>query len=161
MAKELVVVALALSILIYNQIHSYSENSLADASFGSAAETGFAEVVTKEGGRVYPLPKARRIANLVSDDPLEKGERVVLSEEGFVNIEKMAGGKRLLFGMPLQINSESAEDLVALPGIGPKKAETIVRDRKERGPFKSPDDLVRVRGIGEKTLERLRPLIQL
>ena len=161
MEKGLVIATLALSILIYNQLHKYFENSPDHASFPPAFETGIAEVVSKDGARVYPLPDAWRMTGLPSEQLLEKGRRVVMGEDGSLRIEKMEGGKRLLFGMPLHLNSESAEDLAALPGVGPKKAEAIVREREELGPFISPDDLVRVRGIGPKTLERLRPLIDL
>ena len=58
---------------------------------------------------------------------------------------------------PVDLNSGGVEDLVRLPGIGPVKAEAIVRARSERGPFASVDDLLAVRGIGPKTLAALRP----
>jgi competence ComEA-like helix-hairpin-helix protein len=48
------------------------------------------------------------------------------------------------------INRASARDLEALPGIGPSLAERIVEERKKAGPFRSPRDLVRVKGIGPK-----------
>jgi len=41
--------------------------------------------------------------------------------------------------------------------VGPVLAERILEDRKRNGPFRSVEDLRRVKGIGEKTLERLRP----
>ena len=56
---------------------------------------------------------------------------------------------------PIDLNRASAGQLTRLPGIGPKIARRIVDDRNQRGPFKSVDDLSRVRGIGKKTLERL------
>jgi competence protein ComEA len=43
-----------------------------------------------------------------------------------------------------------------LPGIGPELAQRIVADRQARGPFRRVEDLRRVRGIGPKTLERMR-----
>ncbi|MBK9664640.1 MAG: helix-hairpin-helix domain-containing protein [Gammaproteobacteria bacterium] len=49
----------------------------------------------------------------------------------------------------------------ALQGVGLKKAEAIVAYRNEHGPFKSVDDLVNVKGIGEKSLEKLRPQVAL
>lgn len=60
----------------------------------------------------------------------------------------------------LNINTASAAQLELLPGIGPALAQRIIADRAERGPFLSVDDLDRVRGIGPRTLERLRPLIR-
>ncbi len=44
-----------------------------------------------------------------------------------------------------------------LPGIGPALAARIVADREARGPFGGPDGLARVRGIGQRTVERIRP----
>lgn len=56
----------------------------------------------------------------------------------------------------VNINSASAEELDALPGVGPSTAAAIVEDREQNGPFNSVDDLLRVSGVGEKKLERLR-----
>ena len=49
------------------------------------------------------------------------------------------------------------DGLVAVPGIGPTKAQAIVDHRSAHGPFKSVDDLKSVKGIGAKRLEKLRP----
>ena len=53
-------------------------------------------------------------------------------------------------------NRASAADLTRLPGIGPALAGRIVADRGQNGVFRSPESLLRVRGIGPKTLERIR-----
>jgi competence ComEA-like helix-hairpin-helix protein len=58
----------------------------------------------------------------------------------------------------LNINTASAAELELLPGIGPALAARIIEDRLAAGPFKSVDDLDRVKGIGPKTLERVRDL---
>ena len=57
---------------------------------------------------------------------------------------------------PVDINTADAERLASLPGIGASIAQRIVDYRKEHGPFKSVDELVNVRGVGEKLLARLR-----
>ena len=58
----------------------------------------------------------------------------------------------------ININTASAEELAEfLPGIGEKKANGIVEYREKAGGFVSVDELIRVDGIGEKTLENIRP----
>jgi comEA protein len=59
----------------------------------------------------------------------------------------------------LDINEAAEEELVILPGIGPKKARAIVDWRDNNGPFENVDQLENVRGIGPRTLEGLRPYI--
>ncbi len=59
----------------------------------------------------------------------------------------------------ININSATAEELEQLPGIGPSTAQKIVSDRMANGSFKSPDDLKRVTGIGDKKFETISALI--
>ena len=56
----------------------------------------------------------------------------------------------------VDVNTASAEELKQLPGVGPKMSQSIIEARSKE-PFRSVEDLRRVRGIGVKTLERLRP----
>ena len=53
----------------------------------------------------------------------------------------------------ININTASAEELAQLKGIGPSHAAKIVAYREKNGPFKMPEDLVQVSGIGQKTFE--------
>lgn len=57
----------------------------------------------------------------------------------------------------ININSAGVEELMLLPGVGPKRAQAVLEWRAKNGPFLSVDDLTEVRGIGKSTLERLRP----
>ena len=57
------------------------------------------------------------------------------------------------------MNSATAEELIALPGIGKVTAGRIIEYRTQNGPFQSVEDLRKVGGIGAKTMERLRPLV--
>lgn len=58
----------------------------------------------------------------------------------------------------ININTASAAQLAEfLPGIGEKKAADIVEYREQAGKFVTVDELIKVNGIGEKTLERIRP----
>ncbi len=60
----------------------------------------------------------------------------------------------------LDLNAADARALATLPGIGPALAERIVAERTAHGPFASPEDLLRVPGIGAGRLERIRPLVR-
>ncbi|SIT82556.1 helix-hairpin-helix domain-containing protein [Edaphobacillus lindanitolerans] len=59
----------------------------------------------------------------------------------------------------VNLNTADAAELMTLPGIGPAKAEAIIAHREQSGPFGSPEDLMDVSGIGEKTFARLEELI--
>jgi competence protein ComEA len=53
----------------------------------------------------------------------------------------------------IDINTASADELLQLKGIGEKKAAMIIEFREKQGPFESPEDLMKVPGIGMKTFE--------
>lgn len=59
----------------------------------------------------------------------------------------------------VDINAADAKGLEALPQIGPSKAAEIIKYRDQHGPFASADDLDAVPGIGPKTMEALRPAV--
>lgn len=71
----------------------------------------------------------------------------------------MPAALRLTLGLAVDVNRATADELEALPGIGPKLAARIVEDRTRRGPFPSVEALDRVRGIGPATVRRLRGLV--
>ena len=60
----------------------------------------------------------------------------------------------------VNINTATQEELETLPGIGPVKAAAILAWREENGPFRYPEQMLEVSGIGEKTLENLIDLIR-
>ena len=59
----------------------------------------------------------------------------------------------------VNINAATAKELQSLPGIGQVTAERIIAYRAENGPFVSVDDLGKVKGIGKKSLEKIRELV--
>jgi len=61
----------------------------------------------------------------------------------------------------VNVNTAGHDQLVELPGIGDAKADAILALRKERGSFRSLDELLEVKGIGPKALERMRPYVTL
>ena len=62
---------------------------------------------------------------------------------------------------PVDLNAANPEQLDTLPGIGPALAARIVAYRDEHGPFTEVEQLNKVKGIGARTLEKLRPLLVL
>jgi len=63
-------------------------------------------------------------------------------------------------GLSLDPNLATAGDFDLLPGVGPSLAARIIENRREKGPFLKLDDLRRVRGIGQKTLQKLAPFMR-
>jgi len=59
----------------------------------------------------------------------------------------------------VDLNAAEWPELVQLPGIGETLARRIVDDRSRNGPFRDQEDLMRVRGIGPKTLDGVRPYL--
>ena len=63
--------------------------------------------------------------------------------------------KKLKAGVKININTALAQELTALPGIGLIMAERIIEYREDHGKFKTPDDLKKVKGIGDKKFEEI------
>ena len=61
----------------------------------------------------------------------------------------------------IDLNSASVSDLESLPGVGRRTAERIVEYRQKNGSFKKIEELMNVKGIGEKNLERIQPHLSL
>ena len=61
----------------------------------------------------------------------------------------------------VNVNTASAEQLTALPGVGPKLAARIVEHRQKEGAFHSVQDLLNVKGIGEKNLAKIQGYVTL
>lgn len=72
------------------------------------------------------------------------------------------GAVKATKGIPKDVNINTADKdtLVLLPGVGPATAEAILTYRKDNGNFKSVDELVKVKGIGDKSLAKLKPYLQ-
>jgi len=60
---------------------------------------------------------------------------------------------------PININTATQAQFESLPGLGPKVAERILEYRQKNGPFKKVEDLMNVKGIGEKSFLKLKPLL--
>ncbi|MDT8324700.1 MAG: ComEA family DNA-binding protein [Bacteroidota bacterium] len=57
------------------------------------------------------------------------------------------------------LNTATVRQLTTLPGIGPATAEKIIAYRERNGPFRSPADIMKVKGIGQKKYENIRQFI--
>ena len=75
------------------------------------------------------------------------------------NVESVKNVKSVKEQVPasVNINTASVKELDALPGIGTKTAALIVEYRQKNGPFKKIEELMNVRGVGEKSFLKLRP----
>ena len=60
---------------------------------------------------------------------------------------------------PVNLNTASVAQLETLPGIGKATAERILEYRQKNGAFKKIEDLMNVRGVGEKSFLKLKPLV--
>jgi competence protein ComEA len=59
----------------------------------------------------------------------------------------------------VNVNTATLEELQLLPGVGESRARALIDARKQRGGFKRVEDLLEVKGIGEVSLEQLRPYV--
>ena len=70
-----------------------------------------------------------------------------------------AGFAKKLPAKPIDLNRATLAQLEELPGIGPAKARAILEFREKSGPFERVDDLLALPGIGPKRFEKLRPYV--
>jgi len=123
---------------------------------GSRAE----DAVFAAGG---PLGSAQLAAvNLAA--PLADGEQVVVPKKGEAAAAAAPSGSSIGVpaapGQKVDLNTASESELDTLPGVGPATAKRIVEDRQTNGPFRAPEDLMRVPGIGPKKFDSLKDLVR-
>lgn len=143
----------------------------------SESAPAVAELVVDVAGKVrrpgiVTLPPGSRVHEAITAAGGLKGD---VDTSGLNLARVLADGEQVLVGSPVGgpapgggsaptdalVNLNTA-DLVALdtlPGVGPVTAEAIVAWREENGPFRTVDDLLEVKGIGEATLAELRDLV--
>ena len=90
---------------------------------------------------------------------LPSGSRVEVIPAGEYRLGRMSGPSLLSLGLSLDLNTATAEDLEALPGVGPVLAQRIFKYRQVHGPFNHLEDLVSVPGVGKKKLAQLKPYL--
>jgi competence protein ComEA len=126
---------------------------------------------------LYRLPQGSRIADAVA----RAGGATRRADEALVNLAApLADGEQVLVpssvpgaaaaasavdsgtpspSAPVDLNSASAEQLDALPGVGPATAQKIVDYRQQHGPYTSVDDLDAIPGIGPAKIANLKGLV--
>lgn len=67
--------------------------------------------------------------------------------------------KKVAVAAPINLNTATASQLTSLPGIGAKTAERIIEYREKSGGFKKIEELMNVRGVGEKSFLKIKDLI--
>ena len=95
------------------------------------------------------------------DQTIAGGSRVEVTPEGGYGVSAMSGAQLMTLGLPIDLNRATAEDLDAIPGIGPALAQRIIDYRKAHGPFKKIEDLREVSGVGPESLQKLKPYLGL
>ena len=90
-----------------------------------------------------------------------KFHRVVAAGLAFALAALLSTGLATAAGKPapagkVNLNTATAEQLTALPGVGPKLATRIVEHRQQQGAFKSIQELMTVKGIGEKNFQKIQ-----
>ena len=100
--------------------------------------------------------------NLQLDTSLAENESFLPSKKNFLskNKEQIPYVKKSFSGK-LNLNTASLEQLATLPGIGEKTAGNIYAYRKQVGTIKSLDELLNVKGIGEKKISKLKVILTL
>jgi competence ComEA-like helix-hairpin-helix protein len=92
---------------------------------------------------------------------IKSGDKVIIYDKNSFSLLRMSGKKSLAIGIPIGVNSAGIDDLTALSGVGIKLAKNIVNYRESIGGFKSIDELNKVKGMGKKKIEAMKPFINL
>ena len=162
------------SHLIHRGSHASAVSAAAPVAAAPLPSAAAAMLVVDVGGKVR-RPGLVRVAagSRVADAIAAAGGALHPSDLATVNLAaKVTDGQLLLVGVPgagvgsasgasgpLDINAATADQLDALPGVGPVLAQRIVDWRTQHGGFRSVDDLQQVPGIGARKFADLKALV--
>lgn len=96
----------------------------------------------------------KSLEELKNSSPTVESKTFIKSSSGKVAGDQSSKGNGLI-----NINSASASQLDSLPGIGPSYAQRIIEYRNSSGGFKAKEELKNIKGIGDKTFDKLKDLI--
>ena len=145
MKKEFIIIVLVLFLVAIELTYDNRGSTVIEEASDNRK---YVEIVQQGKGRVYPAT--------LSPVTVENMERVEFLDDGRLLKEPMAGDKLILFGSAIDLNRAGINDLVAIPGIGFKTAKSIINRREKMGSFSSLNELLQVRGIGKKRLNKLK-----
>ncbi len=100
---------------------------------------------------------------LTGDERLVPCDSVIDLDEGDRHIRwaPLSASVLVAIGGKMDLNTAQAEDLVLIPGVGPKLAATIVDYRTKHGPFHSLADLEKIAGVGGKKRAKMEPFVKI
>lgn len=145
--RERVSLAITMSVLVVLLVADIFINS------GEVSAPENHEQIQKEFERRSAIAKQKKEEIEQRYYPSPVSHRSTEEETGQVRVPEVIG--------QISINSGTREELQELPGIGETYAKRIIEYRETNGGFTSVDELTKVKGIGEKTLEKLRAFVKL
>jgi competence protein ComEA len=147
------------SLPVVTSVRTLPWRAVAKAALSIVAVAGLAWLGASSASRPVP-PDAEAVATsasapaVVSSAPGGEADAGSAVEAKARSLDSEQG---ILPDGRVVLNAASEQDLRKLPGVGPARAAAIIALRNKLGRFRSPRDLLRVRGIGPKMLRRLEP----
>lgn len=112
------------------------------------------ELIGRGGGLNHNICPSEKLNNII----IPSGVRIniIKEDDGWIFSQgEMSAFYKFTLRIPISVNGESEEGLTAIPGIGPKLANVIVRERSKRGRFKDLNEIKSIDGIGNKLYEKI------
>lgn len=175
-AQQIILLMVGLTVLILNLLAPlHGPFSFCSTSESQPHEQWAVEVtgpVRRAGIYTFtnpptPCEAIQRAGGLVSNrsfpfetqpEKMETGMRI---EADRFTLSPMNVRKRIVLGIPVDLNQAGAGGLVLIPGISHSLAQRIVGVRETRGPFRTWNDLRSVKGVGSANIKRFRDYLEL
>ncbi|MCX7877085.1 MAG: helix-hairpin-helix domain-containing protein [Ignavibacteria bacterium] len=151
--NELVVIAFLMVSFITGLVLKISDFRKPDTFSYTESDKKFEEQIKKS---FEELERQRK-----SDEIIERTKLIRTYADSLIaeKDRNSSSKEKLPIGTKININSALQSDLELLPGIGKVTAERIIEYRETKGRFKRPEEIMKVKGIGEKKFEKIREFI--